>query len=93
MSFLCEGQLGFFIEDNSVQIESFIPLWEWDIAKKKQKKKAKKDKGKEKEQEDAVERHTRNGGAFIEEVPEEAPEIRPTKNRGALIEEVEDEDA
>jgi len=74
-------------------VESFIPLWEWDIPSKKQKKKAKKDKGREKEQEDVVEQHTRNGGAFIEEVPEEAPEIRPTKNRNTLIEEVEDEDA
>ncbi|KIL59442.1 hypothetical protein M378DRAFT_169235 [Amanita muscaria Koide BX008] len=80
-------------------IESFIPLWEWDIPKKKSKKKGKKEKGKEKEQdqeqeqEDAVEQHQRNGGAFIEEIPEEAPEFRPTRNRNVLIEEVDDEDA
>ncbi|KAF8637907.1 hypothetical protein AX17_002530 [Amanita inopinata Kibby_2008] len=73
-------------------VESFIPLWEWDIPKKKSKK-GKKEKGKEKEQEEAAEMHQRNGGAFIEEIPEMAPETRPTRNRNALIEEIEDDDA
>jgi len=74
-------------------VESFIPLWEWDLPKKKSKKKGKKEKGKEKEHEDVAEKHRRNGGAFIEEVPEETPEIRPTRNSNAVIEEVEAEDA
>ncbi|KAF8633510.1 hypothetical protein AX15_001417 [Amanita polypyramis BW_CC] len=76
-------------------VDSFIPAWEWDIPKKKSKKKGKKEKGKEKEkeQEEVVEKDSRNGGAFIEEVPEDAPEVRPTRNRNALIEEVEDDDA
>ena len=43
-------------------------------------------------QEDVEEKHSGNGSAFIEEVPEDAPEVRPTRNRNALIEEVEDDD-
>jgi len=79
-------------------VDSFIPTWEWDIPKKKSKKKGKKEKGKETEMEmemvqaEAEEKHSQNGGAFIEEVPEAAPEVRPTRNRNALIEEVEDDD-
>jgi len=77
-------------------VDSFIPVWEWDLPKKALKKKGKKEKGKEKEkekmQENTEEKHTRNGGAFIEEVPEDAPEVRPTRNRNAVIEEVDDDD-
>jgi translocation protein SEC62 len=46
----------------------------------------------EKVQAEAEEKHSQNGGAFIEEVPEAAPEVRPTRNRNAVIEEVEDDD-
>lgn len=69
-------------------------MWEWDIPKKKSKK-GKKEKGKEKDkkQEEAAEEHSRNGGAFLEEVAEATPETRPTRNRNVLIEEVEDDDA
>lgn len=67
-------------------MESFIPLWEWDLPKKKSKKKKgdkneKKSSGKQKD----------NGGAFIEEVAD-SEDSRPT-SRSARIEEVVDEDA
>lgn len=70
------------------QVESFIPLWEWDLPKKKTKKKKadKKEKGKS-----SAEKHKSNGGAFIEEVPD-SEDSRP-QSRSARIEEVEDEDA
>ncbi|GLB42036.1 putative endoplasmic reticulum receptor [Lyophyllum shimeji] len=71
-------------------VESFIPLWEWDLPKKKSKKKKgektdKKGKGK------ATAVSTNGGGAFIEEVDESA-DSRP-HSRSARVEEVEDEDA
>ncbi|KAJ7906265.1 translocation protein [Mycena leptocephala] len=62
-------------------VESFIPLWEWDLPKKKSKKK-KGDKAKAGEA---------NGGAFIEEV-DDSGTSRP-HSRAARVEEVEDEDA
>ncbi|PFH49557.1 hypothetical protein AMATHDRAFT_4774 [Amanita thiersii Skay4041] len=72
-------------------VESFIPAWEWDLPKKKSKK-SKKDKGKEKEQSDAAEKHRQNGGAFIEELPEEPSSSgEQPRNRNAVIEEVEDD--
>ncbi|KAF8966609.1 translocation protein Sec62-domain-containing protein [Flammula alnicola] len=67
-------------------VESFIPLWEWDVPKKKSKKK----KGDKKEKKSA-DKHQENGGAFIEEVAE-SEDSRP-QSRSARIEEVEDEDA
>jgi translocation protein SEC62 len=66
-------------------VESFIPLWEWDLPKKKGKKK-RKDKG-----DSAAEKLSKNGGAFIEEV-HDSGSSRPN-SRGPIIEEVEDEDA
>ncbi|KAJ7158216.1 translocation protein [Mycena crocata] len=63
-------------------VESFIPLWEWDLPKKKTKKR-KGDKAKA-----AFEA---NGGAFIEEV-DDSGTSRP-QSRAARVEEVEDEDA
>ncbi|KAF9482299.1 translocation protein [Pholiota conissans] len=68
-------------------VESFIPLWEWDIPQKKSKKK----KGDKKDKKSSAEKHKDNGGAFIEEIPE-SEESRP-HSRSARIEEVEDEDA
>ncbi|KAF8889643.1 translocation protein [Infundibulicybe gibba] len=66
-------------------VESFIPLWEWDLPKKKSRKRKaeKQDKGK------APART--NGGAYIEEVSGSG-DSRP-QSRSARIEEVEDEDA
>ncbi|PPQ99248.1 hypothetical protein CVT24_009293 [Panaeolus cyanescens] len=68
-------------------VDSFIPLWEWDIPKKKSKKK--KVEKSEKKSKSSAEKLQENGGAFIEEIPEGS---RP-QSRGARIEEVEDEDA
>ena len=67
-------------------MDSFIPLWEWDLPKKKTKKK----KGDKKEKKSS-EKQKGNGGAFIEEVPD-SEDSRPT-SRSARIEEVVDEDA
>jgi len=67
-------------------VESFIPLWEWDLPKKKSKKK-KSDK-KEKR---SSEKSKDSGGASIEEIPG-SESSRPT-SRSARIEEVDDEDA
>lgn len=75
-------------------VDSFIPLWEWDLPKKKKGKKSKdapskKSKGKSK----AEPASTRNGGAFIEEEEEDNAPAQRRTTRGAVIEEVEDSDA
>lgn len=72
-------------------VDSFIPLWEWDLPKKKSKKKKsekadKKGKGKE-----PAHVSTNGGGASIVEVQEDS-DSRP-RSRSAKVEEVEDEDA
>ncbi|KAF5334606.1 hypothetical protein D9611_011993 [Ephemerocybe angulata] len=75
-------------------VESFIPLWEWDLPKKKKSKKTKGDSKKEKSSskgKSRVEASTSNGGAFIEEVQEEE-QPRQRKSRSAMIEEVEDDE-
>lgn len=69
------------------QVESFIPLWEWDLPKTKTKKK----KGDKKSKKSSTDKHKDNGGAFIEEVAG-SEDSRP-HSRNARIEEVEDEDA
>lgn len=69
------------------QVESFIPLWEWDLPKTKAKKK----KGDKKAKKSSAEKHKDNGGAYIEEVAG-SEDSRP-QSRNARIEEVEDEDA
>ncbi|KAG6830445.1 hypothetical protein H0H87_008083 [Tephrocybe sp. NHM501043] len=69
-------------------VESFIPLWEWDLPKKKSKKSKKGEKS-EKKKGKAV--STNGGGAFIEEV-DESGDSRP-HSRAARVEDVEDEDA
>ncbi|KAF9528379.1 translocation protein Sec62-domain-containing protein [Crepidotus variabilis] len=70
-------------------VESFIPLWEWDLPKKKSKKK-KGDKEK-KEKKSSKPKGSSNGeGAYIEEVVESG-DSRP-QSRNARIEEVEDDD-
>jgi len=70
-------------------IESFIPLWEWDIPKKKSKKK----KGKAPAGANPEEQLANNGGAFIEEVHDESPEQSRPGSRSARVEEVPDEDS
>jgi translocation protein SEC62 len=67
-------------------VDSFIPLWEWDLPKKKSKKKRaekgeKKEKGKSK------------NGAATTGVEEVAGDSDSQPIRGARIEEVPDEDA
>jgi translocation protein SEC62 len=63
-------------------VESFIPLWEWDLPKKKgKKKKGEKDEKASKQSADS-------GGALIEEV-DDSGSSRPQSR----VEEVEDEDA
>ncbi|KAF9450297.1 hypothetical protein P691DRAFT_847526 [Macrolepiota fuliginosa MF-IS2] len=64
-------------------VESFIPLWEWDIPKKKSKKR-KTEKGEKKEK-----GKSRKNGSAGEAV--EDSDSQPL--RGARIEEVPDEDA
>ncbi len=72
----------------TLQVESFIPLWEWDVQKKKSKKKKgekgeKSDKGKSKV--------STNGGTA--ETPAETSDASPTpSSRRPRIEEVEDDD-
>ncbi|KAF9010014.1 translocation protein [Cyathus striatus] len=70
-------------------VDSFIPLWEWDLPKKKSKKKG----DKEKKGKSSAEKLKKNGGAFIEEVEDEDADSSRPQSRGPLIEEVEDEDA
>jgi len=67
-------------------VDSFIPVWEWDLPKKKLKKKKgdKKEKGKA-----SSEKRKEDRGSFIEEVASEDTG-RP---QSARVEEVEDEDA
>lgn len=75
----------------SLQIESFMPLWEWDVPKKKggKKKKGKAPTGKTPE-----EKLANNGGAYIEEVAEnESTESSRSGSRSARVEEVPDEDS
>jgi len=74
-------------------VESFIPLWEWDLPKKKSKKK-KSEKGEKSDKKGKSKEvpsvSTNGGGAFIEEVQE--VDSRP-RSRSAKVEEVEDDDA
>ncbi|KAJ7211215.1 translocation protein [Mycena pura] len=73
-------------------VESFIPLYEWDLPKKKTKKK-KSDKGGkgEKGEKDEKAGSEANGGAFIEEI-DDSGASRP-HSRAARVEEVDDDDA
>jgi len=69
------------------QVDSFIPLWEWNVTKKKDKKSkdkkdgsSKKDKGKQK---------ATNGGEAVVDSDSKPGVNRP---RSAFIEEVEDDE-
>lgn len=75
-------------------VDSFIPLWEWDLPKKKSKKKKseKKEKSSSKGKSKAEPASTHNGGAFIEEVEEDDTPAATRPRGGALIEEVEDDE-
>ncbi|KAF4578503.1 Translocation protein S62 [Pleurotus pulmonarius] len=68
-------------------VDSFIPLYEWDLPKKKGKKRAEKkvDKGKGK----AKEVSTNGAGASIVEV--DSDDVKP-KSRRVMVEEVEDDE-
>ncbi|KAK7437892.1 Translocation protein S62 [Stygiomarasmius scandens] len=71
-------------------VESFIPLWEWDIPKKKSKKK-KGEKGEKKSK-----KENGDAAATTTTATEEAPaqdSDASVKKRGATVEEVDDEDA
>ena len=70
-----------------LQVESFIPLWEWDIPKKKKKRGDKSDKGKAAANgEESVSTSPR-----VEEVVDSG-DSRPS-SRQARVEEVPDEDS
>ncbi|KAG5637352.1 hypothetical protein H0H81_004864 [Sphagnurus paluster] len=69
-------------------VESFIPLWEWDLPKKKKKK---SEKGEKKSKGKAPADLNNGSGAYIEEV-DDSGDSRP-HSRSARIEEVDDEDA
>jgi len=74
-------------------VESFIPLWEWDVPKKRggKKKKGKTPLAAGKTPEEKL---ASNGGAFIEEVAEnESPDSSRPGSRSARVEEVPDEDS
>jgi len=70
-------------------VESFIPLWEWDLPKKKSKKK--KGEKSEKKSKGKAAVSSNGAGALIEEV-DDSGDSRP-HSRSARVEEVEDEDA
>ncbi|KAJ3505772.1 hypothetical protein NLJ89_g7241 [Agrocybe chaxingu] len=70
-------------------VESFIPLWEWDLPKKKSKKK-KGDKKEKEKGKSSAQKHKENGGAFIEEV-DDSEQSRP-HSRAARVEDAEDDD-
>lgn len=67
------------------QVESFIPLWEWDLPKKK----AKKRKGKEPKSDatNSQEKLSANG-AYIEEVDDSGEGSSRPHSRNATVEEV-----
>jgi len=66
-------------------VESFIPLWEWDLPKKKSKKKG------DKKEKKSSEKSKGSSRPSVEEVPD-SEDSRPT-SRSARIEEVDDDDA
>lgn len=71
------------------QVDSFIPLYEWDFPKKKKGKKAKpfdKGKGKEKEKGSGTEQ---SRAAYVEEV-EDSESSRPVSRNAMATEVAED---
>lgn len=79
----CDNSYNWFLLLSFLKVESFIPLWEWDLPKKRTKKnkdkKEKSDKGKEMEN---------NALVSVEDVDSESS--RP-HSRSARIEDAEDE--
>jgi translocation protein SEC62 len=75
----------FFSLCSQLQVESFIPLWEWDLPKKKSKKR----KGKEPKSSAAqsAEKLSANG-AYIEEVDDSGDGSSRPHSRNATVEEV-----
>jgi len=80
-------------------VESFIPLWEWDLPKKKAKKKkggdnTDKDQGGSKRKGKAVEGNGNGNGrsAFIEEVDDSGDANSRPASRGVTVEDVADDD-
>ena len=85
------------------QVESFIPVWEWDIKKKKKKKSEKSEKPSKRSksgQSSGTNTPNPEGQATLT-VPKlssggmtsESDTSRPASRNGPTIEEVEDEDA
>ncbi|TDL22768.1 translocation protein [Rickenella mellea] len=73
-------------------VDSFIPLWEWDLPKKKSKKKkreAGEKDGKKSAQDSGASTPNNAGGAFIEEV-DDSGDSRP-QSRNAKVEEVDED--
>jgi translocation protein SEC62 len=68
----------------SSQVESFIPLWEWDLPKKKTKKR----KGKEAKSTAANTEKLSANGAYIEEVEDSGEGSSRPHSRNATVEEV-----
>ncbi|KAJ3783192.1 translocation protein [Lentinula aff. detonsa] len=69
-------------------VDLFIPLWEWDVPKKKSTKK--KGDTEHKDKTSDADELKKNGGAFVEEV-DDSGNSRP-QSRSAKLEEVEDEE-
>jgi len=68
-------------------VESFIPLYEWDLPKKKSKKRKADKSSKSK----STETLSANNGAFIEEVEDSGEGSSRPHSRNATVEEVPDE--
>jgi len=73
-------------------VDSFIPLWEWDLPKKKSKKKKSEKSEKKSKGKAPVHVSTNGAGASIHEVAEDSEGSR-SRSRTVRVEEVEDEDA
>lgn len=77
------------------QVESFIPLWEWDEKKKSKKKADKKEKGKGKGKGKEKQKKSNNGSSHVSVHTEEVDDSGDSGplNRAVRMEEVLDEDA
>lgn len=74
-----------------MQIESFIPFWEWDLPKQKKKKRDGEGKGKSKEKASLQTSSTNGESAQIEEVVDTSEGSRP-QSRAAKVEDAQEED-
>lgn len=86
---ICESRiplsvLSRLLYSRSPQVESFIPLWEWDLPKKKTKKR----KGKESKSSAPNTEKLSANGAYIEEVEDSGEGSSRPHSRNATVEEV-----